>query len=97
MNIGLDYDDTFTRDPIGWTAVVKLLVSRGHLVYIVTWRNDEEAKEVFAEMQYWQADIEGIYATDRKAKEPFMFAKGIRIDVWIDDNPRAVIQSMVTL
>lgn len=97
MNVGLDFDDCFTRDPIGWAAIVKLLVSRGHLVYIVTWRNEEEAKEVHAEMQYWQVDIEGIYATDRKAKEKFMYAQGIRIDVMIDDNPRAWIQDMEPL
>ena len=97
MNIGLDFDDTFTRDPIGWTAVVNLLASRGHSVFLVTWRNEEEAIEVTCEMDYWQVSVEGIYATDRKAKETFMFSKGIRIDVWVDDNPRAVIQDMVKL
>ncbi len=94
MNIGLDFDDTFTRDPIGFTAVVNLMVARGHLVYIVTWRDEEEAKEVHAEMQYWKVDIEGIYATSRKAKQAYMFAQGICIDVWIDDNPSAILHTM---
>ena len=94
MNIGLDYDDTFTRDPAGWASVVKLLASRCHNVYIVTWRDEQECVQVHADMQYWKVECEGIYATDRKAKEQFMYAKGICIDVWIDDNPRAIIQDM---
>jgi hypothetical protein len=91
MNIGLDYDDTFTRDPIGWTAVVKLLVSRGHTVMIVTWRDEDEAVEVTCEMNYWQVPVDGIYATDRKAKEKFMYDKGIRIDVWVDDQVGSIL------
>jgi hypothetical protein len=94
MNIGLDYDDTFTRDPIGWTIFVRNFVQRGHKVYIVTWRDEEEAKEVHMAMQYWGVECEGIYATDRKKKERFMYGKGIRIDVMIDDMPHAWVRDM---
>lgn len=94
MNIGLDFDDTFTRDPAGWAEFVKLFEKRGHKVYIVTWRNEPECIEVTCEMNYWQVPCEGIYPTSRKAKEKFMFAQGICIDVWIDDNPRAILHTM---
>ena len=33
-----------------------------------------------------------IYFTGRLAKRPFMLAKGIKIDVWIDDYPEAVVK-----
>lgn len=93
MNIGLDYDDTYTRDPIAWDSFIQLMKQRGHYVYIVTWRDADEAREVFEEML--GSDIDGIYATDRKAKAKFMFDRGICIDVWIDDNPFAILNSMV--
>lgn len=96
MNIGLDFDDTFTLDPAGWTEFCRLMEKRGHKVYIVTWRDQGEAVRVHAEMQYWQVPIEGIYATNRKAKRPFMYAQGIHINVWIDDTPHAVIRDMET-
>jgi hypothetical protein len=38
--------------------------------------------------------VHGFYFTAGKGKEKFMYAQGIRIDVWVDDNPRAIIQSM---
>lgn len=94
MNIGLDYDDTYTRDPDGWSSFVHMMVARGHNVHIVSWRDHLEIVAVHDEIQYRQAPISGIHATDRKAKQKYMFDKGICIDVWIDDNPRAVIQDM---
>lgn len=94
MRIGLDYDDTFTRDPQGWANFVNMMYSRGHLVYIVTWRTPEESKEVACDMQYWKVNDVGIYSTSRKAKEKFMFEQGVCIDVWIDDNPRAILHTM---
>lgn len=97
MNIGLDYDDCFTRDPGAWTLFVDLMVERGHKVYIVTWRSKDELNAVMTDMQYWRMDIEGVYATDRKAKEKFMYEQGIRIDVMIDDNPRAWVVDMEKL
>lgn len=96
MNIGLDYDDTFTRDPQGWTQFISLMASRGHKVYIVTWRDAWEAQRVLFEMQYWKAEIEGIHPTNRKAKQKYMFDQGICIDVWIDDMPHAIIRDMET-
>lgn len=95
MVIGLDYDDTFTRDPAGWTQFINLMTKRGHSVYIVTWRCEGgEILPVYADMQYWKAECEGIYPTGRKAKAKFMAEQGILVDVWIDDNPAAILHTM---
>lgn len=94
MNIGVDYDDTFTRDPAGWAEALNLLVARGHTVYIVTWRTPEESVRVAAEMAYWKVKDSGIYSTSRQAKMKFMFAQGICIDVVIDDNPSSWLKTM---
>lgn len=91
MQIGLDYDDTYTRDPATWNAVISLLRQAGHKVYVVTWRFPDECTPVHMNLSGY---VDGIYPTSRKAKEKFMFAQGICIDVWIDDNPRAVLHTM---
>lgn len=91
MNIGLDYDDTYTRDPIAWDGFIKLMGSRGHYVYLVTWRFEDETEY---NIEILRNELDGVYFTGRKAKEKFMYAQGIRIDVWIDDNPWAVVNTM---
>lgn len=91
--IGLDYDDTFTRDPVGWAEFVKMMLARGHEVMIVTWRTPEEAVEVGHDMNYWKLPVP-VYATSRKAKMKYMFEQGICIDVVIDDNPNSWTTSM---
>ncbi|MGZ8888080.1 MAG: hypothetical protein ACXW1D_00825 [Halobacteriota archaeon] len=91
MNIGLDYDDTYTRDPIAWDTFIKLMCSRGHYVYIVTWRFEDETE---LNIDILNNETDGVYFTGRRAKEKFMYERGIRIDVWIDDNPRAITTSM---
>jgi len=94
MNIGLDYDDTYTRDPALWDEVIKTFREAGHKVYIVTWRFPGEMAKVYAQFEGKPHPVHGFYATGRKAKEKFMFANGICIDIWIDDNPRAILHTM---
>lgn len=90
MNISLDYDDTYTRDPTGWNTVVNLFKARGHKVYVVTMRYDipSESTEVINALQ---GIVDGIYFTGRQQKRNHMFAQGIRIDVWIDDMPDYIV------
>lgn len=84
MNISLDYDGTITRDPEAWLEFVMLMQRQGHTVYIVTMRNEGEAREL---KQQWSKHVDGIFCTSRKAKRSFMYDRGICIDVWIDDEP----------
>lgn len=91
MNIGLDYDDTITRDPIMWMRVVDIMRMGGHKVYMVTWRTEEECEEIPESILLM---VDGTYPTSRKAKEKYMYSQGIRIDVWIDDNPSAILYTM---
>ena len=56
----------------------------GHNVYIVTMRSKAEGKPVIEALAN---KVDGIFFTDRKAKAPFMFDRGIDISVWIDDIP----------
>lgn len=90
MNLSLDWDDTYTRDPEAWNQFIDLMQQQGHSVYCVTMRHEAEGKEV---KEALSKRCEGVFFTNRQAKQEFMFARGIRIDVWIDDNPFFVLNS----
>jgi hypothetical protein len=89
MNISLDYDNTFTRDPVFWLNTVNYARLRGHKVYCVTMRSPEEGAQVFHDLT---GKVDGICFTNRRAKKDYMFELGISIDVWIDDMPFFVYQ-----
>jgi hypothetical protein len=85
VNIALDYDNTFTRDPETWLKVIQVFRDAGHKVYVVTMRyNNDETKPVNNALE---GKVDGIFFTSRKAKRPFMFQRGIDISVWMDDTP----------
>jgi hypothetical protein len=47
-------------------------------------RTPDEGRDV---REALQNKVDGIFFTSRKAKQPFMFERGISIDVWLDDIP----------
>ena len=91
MNISLDYDDTYTRNPELWDMIVRQFQAKGDKVFLVTWRFPDEEVPGITKLR---ATLSGIHFTCRTAKEKYMFDQGINIHVWIDDNPRSIIQSM---
>jgi hypothetical protein len=88
MNISLDYDNTYTRDPLLWNAFLRMTEDLGHTIYCVTMRYDFEGHDVRAALD---GRVDYIFFTGRKAKKDFMFEQGIAIDVWIDDMPFFVL------
>jgi len=88
MNLSVDFDDTYTRDPILWDQFIELAQSRGHTVYCVTARepnklNKDEVYDSIGRL----IGKDNCYFTSQQAKSKFMFDQGILIDVWIDDMP----------
>lgn len=88
VNIGLDFDGTITADPQLWIDFVIKALRRKHRVYIVTMRCPTEPHVLLKEFETY-GGVKIIY-TSRQAKRPVCEALGINIDIWIDDNPRAV-------
>lgn len=89
MIIAIDYDETYTKDPILWDAFIKNAISRGHTVYCVTARGEkyggDEVKQDLGNL------VHGCYFTDGKQKEKFMLQNNIFVHVWIDDCPLSIV------
>jgi hypothetical protein len=85
FTIGIDFDDTYSRDPELWDAFIASAKARGHKVVCVTCR-----PETLENVQ--ECDIPGVltYCTSMSPKEWYMREKGIEVDVWIDDCPDCV-------
>lgn len=87
MNLGLDYDGTYSADPEFWDSFVALAKAYGHKVYCVTAR-----RETLENVQ--ECDVPGVltYFTSLAPKDWYMREKrGIVIDVWIDDDPGVIV------
>jgi hypothetical protein len=84
MLIALDYDGTYTADPALWDDFILKARLRYHQVHIVTMRSPSEPVRLGAR-------VDGIHYTDRKAKRPFMQARGLAVAIWIDDMPDFIV------
>lgn len=96
MNISIDYDDTYTRDPELWDAFIRSAQARGHDVYCVTARSAEYRDERQAVLETIGRIIgqDHCVFTGGLAKRPYCEANGIHIQVWIDDMPEAIPMGM---
>ena len=96
MNISLDYDDTYTQDPVLWNVFCRSAIKAGHTVYLITWRNVNEMEEVLSSVGKIIGQ-QNCIATCGYAKKDFVEQYGIKIDVWIDDNPLAIHHDVTDL
>lgn len=86
MLIALDFDGTYTADPVLWDCFITTARARHHQVHIVTARGPHEQVRV-------GAHVDRVHYTDRKAKRPFMQALGLTVQIWIDDMPDFIVGS----
>ena len=98
--MGLDYDGTFTRNPKLWLHMVRQWKRARCKVYVVTMRYPSERTNHVEPMnEELLSLVDGVCFTGnpvtkrREAKEPYMVARGIHVDIWVDDNPMAIHKS----
>jgi hypothetical protein len=91
MNISLDFDETYTRDPEMWDQFVALAQSCGHTVYCITARtpNKINKEEVYDSIGRLVGKDNCLF-TDSVAKARYAAEMSVHIDVWIDDLPSNV-------
>lgn len=91
MNLSIDFDDTYTRDPELWNQFITTAQDRGHTVYCVTARAPDQTnrEQVYGTIGQLIGKDRCVF-TDSRAKAKVTWEMGIRIDVWIDDTPSNV-------
>lgn len=88
MKIALDYDGTYTLDPVVWNEFIDMMLASGHDVRVVTHRHHE------LDCVDDQFMIPVIY-TDGVAKKWYCEHRGDfwTPDVWIDDRPKGILEN----
>jgi hypothetical protein len=90
MNISIDYDDTYTKDPLLWNWFAQEALNRGHKVYCVSARGTQHMDD--PKMTIGRViGAENCFGTGLRPKRHFMHhVHKINIDVWIDDMPEMI-------
>lgn len=92
IRIALDFDNTYSADPVFWRAFAQSAVAFGHEVRIVTAR--DERFDRTAPLVEVEKHLPVIY-TRGIAKRWYLshFGDGFVADVWIDDRPESIIEN----
>lgn len=93
MNIALDFDDTYTRDPQMWDQFIGFAKARGHDIRIVTFRKSTMTDPALDRL----AQVIPVIYTEYIHKRAFTNHLGWIVDVWIDDSPEFIAAAPVIL
>lgn len=90
--IAIDFDDTLTALPVLWRSFIRDAELAGHYVYIVTARRDTDENRMIVKefMDEWKIKA-SVHFTNLGSKLHYMHKRGMKIDIWIDDNPHALV------
>lgn len=83
-----DFDNTISRDPEGMLWVMDLLRRRGHDVIVCTARLNDLHTEDF---DFIRERGYKVYWSNHQSKNDYLRSVGIKVDVWVDDCPDAVL------
>lgn len=88
--VAFDFDETISDNEIAWMQVMMLLEEQGYHCIVVTWRTPTTYPEdlKFLVDRGWK-----VYYTSGQAKELYMAKQGIKVDIWVDDNPYAILNN----
>jgi hypothetical protein len=81
VNISIDYDDTYTKNPEMWDKIIETMQAHGCNVFCITKRWEKESADI-------SISVPVIHAV--KSKMEAAARSGISIDVWIDDRPHTI-------
>jgi len=88
ITIAIDYDGTYTADPLLWLDFIQKALDKGHKVVCVTMRLEMEGDSVDPRLK---ALIPIMY-TERRAKKKFARMHGLEPNIWIEDVPEWIFE-----
>ena len=91
MILSIDYDDTYTKDPLLWNWFIGTALERGHTVYCVSFRHETEMEEPRQTVGRLIGSA-NCFGTGGLGKQVFMDQKRIPVEVWIDDTPDSIVR-----
>lgn len=91
MKIAVDYDGTYSADPVLFDTFIRHAQARGHEVYCVTMRHNTEQEKICHIVPC------EVFYTARNAKIPFMNKLGHEFNIWIDDMPHLLFDAPLIL
>lgn len=92
LTIAIDFDDTLTADPKLWLRFIQRALESGHRVILVTQRRSTDENIAIIDEYLAEHGFElSVYFTDLRSKLSVMEERGIRVDIWIDDDPSALV------
>jgi len=89
MLFAIDFDDTLTADPVMFRTLIAVVESFGHRTVCVTARRDTDENREWVSDWMKKHGI-SLYAhfTSLGSKVDHMERIGLKVDIWIDDDPR---------
>lgn len=93
MTFGLDFDDTFTACPELWSRFVTDCENQCFRVILVTARRetDENVKNI-RECLKLHGCLLPIVFSNLGSKLDAVAKRGIKVDIWIDDDPEKLVR-----
>ena len=92
QTIVIDYDGTWTLDPIAFAAFARMMRGRGHRVIVITARATGHG-EVERETS---AHVDRVLFSRGAPKRDCAVENGESVSVWIDDDPESIGASPMT-
>lgn len=86
--VAVDYDDTISHHDSAWLKILKAFELTGYRVIIVTYRKPDCCPE---DLDFLVKAGYKVYFTGQVSKRQFMLARGIKVDIWVDDTPESII------
>lgn len=86
MIIAIDYDNTYTADPLAWNEVIKILISAHHTVICVTARPEIMGQPVLDSV----GQLVPVLFAGAEWKREYALKRGYKVNVWIDDSPEYI-------
>lgn len=91
MIISIDYDDTYTRDPLLWNWFAEEAMIRGHDVWCVSARHQRHMDDAEQTIGLVIGQDKCIGTNGKAKRDTLFYERGIYADVWIDDMPDTVV------